>query len=253
MKMTFQLRTVLAIVSAIALFAGAQTVRAQGMTSEQATEMLNELKQIRQLLERQPAAPGQAAPAPDDKVNISFASGGFSMGKADAPLVMVEYGDFQCPFCQQYHNTAFAQIKANYVDTGKLRYIHRDFPLDFHENARRAAAAARCAGEQGQAKFWDMRHVLIVNASSLQQDKLAGYAATAKLDVPKFNACVAADKFKASIDKDVAEGTAAGVSGTPSFVIGHIKNDRLEGVRLVGAAPYDQFDVKIQEMLTKTN
>lgn len=251
MMMSRYFRGVLAVVSVVALIAGAPIARAQGMTSDQATEMLNELKQIRQLLERQPAGPGQAAPAPDDKVNISFAAGGFSMGRADAPLTIVEYGDYQCPFCQQYHNTAFAQIKANYIDTGKVRYIHRDFPLDFHENARRAAAAARCAGEQG--KFWEMRHVLIVNAEALQQDKLNGYAGNAKLDVPKFQACLSADKFKAGIDKDVAEGSAAGVSGTPSFVIGRIKKDKLEGVRLVGAMPYGQFDAKIQEMLAQPN
>ncbi|NDP41521.1 MAG: thioredoxin domain-containing protein [Aromatoleum sp.] len=253
MMMSRYLGGVMAVVSAVALLAGAPIARAQGMTSEQAAEMLDELKQIRQLLERQPAGPGQAAPAPapDDKVNISFASGGFSMGRADAPLTIVEYADYQCPFCQQYHNTAFAQIKANYVDTGKLRYIHRDFPLDFHENARRAAAAARCAGEQG--KFWELRHVMIVNAEALQQDKLAGYASSVKLDVPKFQACITADKYKAGIDKDVAEGTAAGVSGTPSFVIGRIKKDRLEGVRMVGAAPYGQFDAKIQEMLAQPN
>jgi protein-disulfide isomerase len=234
---------------AAALIAGAPLARADGITSEQAQEILNELKLIRQALERQPAAPGAPAPV-DDKVSMAFAPGGFSIGRADAPLVMVEYTDYQCPFCQQFHNTAFAQIKANYIDTGKMRYISRDFPLDFHENARRAAVAARCAGEQG--KFWELRHVMIVNAEQLKPDNLMSYATNVKLDVPKFRVCLDSDKYRAAVDKDIAEGTAAGVNGTPSFVLGRIEKDQLKGVRIVGAMPFAQFDAKIQELLAQS-
>lgn len=220
------------------------------MTNEQVKELLNELKLIRQALERAPA-PGQgaAAPAapPDDKVNIAFTPGPMSMGNEKAPLVLVEYTDYQCPFCQQYHNSAFAQIKANYVDTGKVRYVSRDFPLDFHENARRAAGAARCAADQG--KFWEMRHAMIVNADQLKADQLLTYAANVKLDVPKFKTCLDSDKYRADIDKQIQEGMSAGVNGTPSFVLGRLEGDKLQGVRLVGAQPYATFDAKIQEML----
>ena len=172
------------------------------------------------------------------------------MGKEDAPLVLVEYTDYQCPFCQRFHNDAFAQIKTNYIDTGKIRFITRDFPLGFHENAMRGAVAARCSAEQG--KFWDFRNTLIANASQLQADKIAVYAQNASLDVPKFKACVDSDKYKAAIDKDMAEGQAAGVTGTPAFVLGRIQNGKLEGVRLVGAMPYGQFDAKIQEFMKQT-
>ena len=192
-------------------------------------------------------ATGQQTPSLDDKVSYKFSPGGFSLGDARAPLVMVEYTDFQCPFCQQFHNTAFAQIKANYIDTGKLRFVSRDFPLDFHENARRAATAGRCAAEQG--KFWEMRQVMIANAEQLRPDNPITYAANVKLDVPKFKSCLESDRFKAQIDQDIAEGEIAGVQGTPSFVIGRIENDKLEGVRLVGEQPYAQFDARIQELL----
>ena len=231
--------------AATALLTGGPLVRADGITSEQAQDIVNELKQIRQLLEKMQS--GQQAQAPDDKVSYRFSPGGFSLGDARAPVVMVEYTDFQCPFCQQFHNTAFAQIKANYIDTGKLRFVSRDFPLDFHENARRAATAGRCAAEQG--KYWEMRHLMIVNAEQLKADNLITYAANVKLDVPKFRSCLESDRFKAQIDQDIAEGEIAGVQGTPSFVIGRIENDKLEGVRLVGAQPYAQFDVRIQELL----
>jgi len=246
MSATSSMSLKLAGAMALAFLATAPCARADGMTAEQAQEMINELKQIRQTLEKMQSP--QAAPAPDDKVSYKLSPGGFSMGQAKAPLVLVEYTDYQCPFCQQFHNTAFAQIKANYIDTGKVRFVSRDFPLDFHDNARRAATAGRCAAEQG--KYWEMRHMMIVNADQLQADKLMTYAANVKLDVPKFKSCLdAPDKFKAQIDQDIAEGGVAGVQGTPSFVLGYLENDKLQGVRLVGAQPYAQFDAKIQEML----
>jgi len=248
MSATRYVRPWLALAATLSLLVAAPFARADGISSEQAQDILNELKQIRQVLEKMQSP--QAAPAPDDKVSYKFSPGGFSLGDAKAPLVLVEYTDLQCPFCQQFHNTAFAQIKANYIDTGKVRFVSRDFPLDFHDNARRAATAGRCAAEQG--KYWEMRHVMIVNAEALKPDNLATYAGTVKIDVPKFKSCLESDKFKAQIDQDVAEGGVAGVQGTPSFVIGRLENDKLQGVRLVGAMPYAQFDAKIQEMLGET-
>ena len=233
---------------ATALLLGATLAHAQAMTQQQGEEMLKELKAIRQALEKL-QMPGQPAPPPDDKVSMTLAPGGFSMGQANAPLVMVEYTDLQCPFCQQFHNTTFAQIKANYIDTGKVRFVSRDFPLDFHENARRAAVAGRCAAEQG--KFWEMRHVMIVNAEALKPDNLMTYAGNVSIDVPKFKVCLDSDKYRADIDKQIAEGTAAGVNGTPSFIIGKLDKDKLNGVRMVGAMPYAQFDAKIQELLAQ--
>ncbi len=246
------LRYLAAFAAATILLGGATLVRAQGITSEQAQQILDELKAIRKTLEQRPIAPspGQPQAQPQsDKVSMAFTPGGFSVGKDDAPLVLVEYTDYQCPFCQRFHTDAYAQLKTNYIDTGKLRFVSRDFPLDFHENARRSAVAARCAAEQG--KYWELRHVMIVNASQLQLDKIVGYAQNASMDVDKFKTCIASDKYRAAIDKDVAEGTAAGVSGTPSFVLGRVENGKLEGVRLVGAMPYGQFEAKIKEMLAQ--
>lgn len=237
--------------AAAALCAGSLPARADGITSEQAQQILDELKAIRKNLEQRPIAPtpGPQAPARpvDDKVSMAFTPGSFSVGKDDAPLVLIEYTDYQCPFCQRFHNDTYAQIKTNYIDTGKVRFVSKDFPLGFHENAMRSAVAGRCAAEQG--KYWELRHAMIVNASQLQPDKIMGYAQNASLDVAKFKACIDSDKYKAAIDKDIAEGTAAGVTGTPSFVLGRVQNGKLEGVRMVGAMPYATFDAKIQELM----
>jgi protein-disulfide isomerase len=234
--------------------------RAQGITAKQADELLqqnrevlNELKQIHQLMERQVA--GQARPAaaapppPDDKVRVEIKSGAYSIGRADAPLTLVEYSDYQCPFCRQFHIATFEEIKKDYIDTGKLRYVSRNFPLDMHENAPRAAQAALCAADQG--KFWEMRHVMIVNANQLQPTNINTYAADLKLDVGKMNDCITSGKYRAEVDQNIMEGRGAGVSGTPSFVLGRTDKDAVDGVRIVGAQPYATFDSKLKELLAQ--
>jgi protein-disulfide isomerase len=233
---------------AAALFLAAGAAAGQGITQQQADEILNELRAIRQTLERQQAPAQRPAQAPaDENVSIAFASGGHSIGRADAPLVMVEYTDYQCPFCRQFHIATFDEIKRNYVDTGRVRYVSRDFPLDFHENARRAAIAARCAGEQG--KFWELRHVMIVNASQLKAENIVGYAKDLNLAMPPFRECFESERHRPAVDRDMAEGQSAGVSGTPSFLLGKVVNGRLQGVRVVGAQPYQAFAGRLDEML----
>src|SRR6266704_1199611 len=113
----------------------------QGISRQQADEILNELRQIRQLLEKQAKAPQpQGEQITRAKVNLD----GFAMlGSKDAPLTMVEFTDYQCPFCQRFHVTSFPDLKKEYIDTGKVRFFSRDMPLDFHANAMRAAEAAR--------------------------------------------------------------------------------------------------------------
>jgi protein-disulfide isomerase len=242
-------RRVIGLAAVVALFFCARPAAADSITSEQAQQIIDELKAIRKDLEQRPLVP--TAPAPggpvDSKVSYAFPAGGLSVGRDNAPLVLVEYTDYQCPFCQRFQNGAFAQIKTNYIDTGKLRFVSRDFPLEFHENARRAAVAGRCAAEQG--KYWEMRQTIFANSGQLQADEILDDAGKSSLDVTKFKACVDSNKYKAVIDKDIAEGTAAGVTGTPSFVLGHVQNGNLNGVRIVGAMPYQQFDAKIQELL----
>ena len=253
--MTNKLLPLLAVAAAVTLAGRVAVAEAQGITSQQAEAILEELKEIHQLLLRQQAAPApapapaQVAPA-DEKVSLVLGPGGYAIGRADAPLILVEYTDFQCPYCRQFHLTTYDAIKKNYIDTGKLRYISRDFPLPMHENARRAALAGRCAGDQGQ--FWEMRHMMIVNANRLKLDNIIAYARDLKLDVEKFRSCLDSDKYGADIDRNLAEGEAIGVTGTPAFVLGRNGVDRVDGVRLAGAKPYAVFDARLKELLATT-
>jgi len=240
-------------VGLLAMLSACAAALAQSITERQADEILKELRAIRQAVERQQApSPQLQAPQPpaDTTVSIPFAAaGGHSLGRQDAPLVMVEYSDYQCPFCRNYHVGTFDEIKKNYIDSGRVRYVNRDFPLAFHENARRAAMAARCAGEQG--RFWDLRHAMIVNANQLGGQNIEKYASDIKLEMSGFRACLDSGRYTKDVDRDLEEGGQAGVSGTPSFVVGRLINGRLEGVRMVGAMPYQNFASTLDEMLRR--
>ncbi|HWB86937.1 MAG TPA: thioredoxin domain-containing protein [Bryobacteraceae bacterium] len=218
-----------------------------GITRQQADQILNELRQIRQLLEKQDAkaaAPAPAAPEQNPKAKVNL-DGVNMLGSKDAPLTMVEFTDYQCPFCQRFFLTTFGDIKKNYIDTGKLRFYSRDMPLDFHANALRAAQAARCAGDQNQ--FWKMRTLMGSNPEKLEMNDLLGYAQDLKMDVNAFKTCVVSEKYKNAVQQDVLEAMKIGANGTPSFVIGKSTADGVDGELVVGAMPYPVFDEKLKE------
>jgi protein-disulfide isomerase len=216
---------------------------------QQNDAILNELRAIRQLLEKLAAPAGPPAPVPtSDNVTLTNLTG-YIIGKPDAPLTMVEFTDLQCPFCRVYHVTTFEQLKRDYIDTGKLRYISRDFPLEaIHPLANAAARAARCAGDQG--KFWEMRHIILANNQTIGKDVFATFAQDLKLNANEFLRCTSdANKYQDELKKDQAEGVAAGINGTPSFIIGRTSGASLDGIRIVGAQPYAAFDAKLKELL----
>lgn len=164
---------------------------------------------------------------------------GPSRGDADAPVTIVEFEDFQCPFCKKAIG-AVDEIVTRYK--GKVRLVHRDFPLDtLHPASMKAHEAARCAEEQG--KFWQFRDLLYKNAPAASPEQLTDYATRAGLDVAAFKRCTESDKFRALVQKDESEGERLGVQGTPSFFI----NGRL----LSGAQPAEDFARVIDEELNK--
>lgn len=219
-------------------------------------QILNELKQIRQLLEKMAAQPTpmRAAPdAPEADVNVVLKAEltDYVIGNAAAPLTLVEYTDLECPFCRSFYVETFERIKREYIDTGMLRYVSRDFPLvQIHPQAQAAAKAARCAGEQ--QKFWEMRHVILVNNEKLAADSFLTFAQDLRLNSSTFAACLADPVRHASALKaDRESGSAAGVNGTPSFVLGRTSAGGVDGMRIVGAQPFDVFDARIKLALAQ--
>lgn len=236
---------------------GAQADRRESGTinSEQANAIINELKQIRQLLEREQVqlarliAP-QPADAPPQKVQVKVSNGWYSIGRADAPLTLVEFADYQCPFCKRFHTNAYMELKKDYIDTGKVRFVSRDLPLEFHTLAWKAAEAVRCAGDQG--KYWELRDALYANSAPPSDDVIKKASESLSLDSISFQACLSSEKHKSDVQKDAADAAALRLNGTPSFVLGKTASDKIDGVVLAGALPFSSFDAAIQQML-KTN
>lgn len=165
------------------------------------------------------------------------------LGKDNAKVTFVEFGDFQCTFCQRFINDTFGQLKSQYIDTGKMKVIYRYFPLPFHVNAQKAAEAAECAYRQG--KFWEYHDLLYKNGqgdgTGLAAADLKKYAGDLGLDTGSFNTCLDSGAAAATVAQDVKDGQAAGVNGTPTFFV--------NGKQIVGAQPTDTFDQAIADAL----
>jgi protein-disulfide isomerase len=201
--------------------------------------------QIRQFLEsEQPnAAIAKLREGADIRIDltpprIQVAATGPSRGAADAPITIVAFSDYQCPFCSRAE-PVMQEVLDRYP--GKVRLIYRHLPLNFHADARPAAAASICAEEQ--EKFWEYHELLFANQRQLGGEALAGYATELGLDLEAFNACLDSEATNARIDVDLAEARAAGASGTPAFFI--------NGIPLSGALPADQFAEVIDAELAR--
>jgi protein-disulfide isomerase len=238
------------LLAALAAFAG--PAGAQPLTKEQGDAILQELKAIRQLLERQQQPPraqgiGPApAPAAPERVKVGIGES-YTIGAANAPVTMVAFVDYECPFCKRFDVQTYPQLKKQYIDTGKLRYVIRDLPLEFHKRAMKAAEASYCAAEQG--KFWEMRDKLIVNAERLNAELLPGYAKEIGLADERFRGCLDSGKYVPRLQKSLDDARALGITGTPTFVIGKSSGDTVEGVKVVGAQPYASFEQHIKSLL----
>ena len=174
-----------------------------------------------------------------------------TMGDPDAPVVIVEYSDYQCPFCVQFAQETEPQITENHVATGEVYYVHRSMGNFISDNIRRgstesidAAKAAYCAGDQG--KFWEYKDIL--NANWLGEDvgaytekRLMAMAEALELDMAQFSSCLKEDKYRELAEQDRFDGTRDGVSGTPAFLI--------NGKFISGAQPYSVFAQEIETAL----
>ena len=168
-------------------------------------------------------------------------------GNADAPVTVVEFTDYQCPYCRRFQAESWPALERNYVDTGKVRFIVRDLPLKIHSSARAAAEAAHCAGEQG--RFWPMHAVLLGRKTKLDEASLLAQAQALGLDAPRFRACLTSNKYEAEIERNAAQASALGVRGTPTFIIGRSSRGELDGVRIAGAVPYADFAAYLDQLL----
>lgn len=172
------------------------------------------------------------------------------LGSNSAEYAMIEFSDYECPYCRRYATQVFPQIKQQYVDSGKMKYVIRDFPLNFHSQAKPAAIAAHCAGEQ--SKYWEMNEALIKQSSGLNKELYSKLATEINLDIASFNACLDNPKIANRINDDFSYGQEIGVTGTPRFYIGKVEGDHIINVvPLSGAQPLEAFDRVIQRVMSK--
>jgi len=211
-------------------------------------EIKKELVLIRQLLSQRPLQATAPARAESD---VSFANNPV-LGKKDAPIALIEFSDYQCTYCKRFFETTLPALKTEYIDTGKIQYIFRDFPLEQrHAQARKAAEAAHCAGDQG--KYWEMHDVIFQNQHALQPDKLKEYARKLALDPARFDACLDNGKYTTEVKKDSEDGMTAGVQGTPAFFIGKIRPDKtIRGTLISGVRPITVFRREIDRLLQES-
>ena len=219
--------------------------RLQGMDLEQATPLI-----ARQLMQQKQGERFQVyieelkttynvkitLPYPEvPRMEVSADDDPF-LGTDGAPIEIIQFAEFQCPYCGKA-GEAIEQVLAEYP--GKIKMVYRDFPLGFHDRAIPAAVAANCSGEQG--KYWEMHGLLMDNQRALSEEDLSGHAVTLGLNIDQWNTCRKDPKQEAEVRKDLADGSAVGVTGTPAFFI--------NGIMLSGALPFSEFKSIIDEEL----
>ena len=179
------------------------------------------------------------------------------LGNPDAPLTIVEFSDYECPFCKRSFDGMLPSLKKDYIDTGKLKLVFRNYPLPFHVNAEKEAEAAECAKDQGgdgaYFKFHDEIFTKTTsNGTGLALTELPIIAKYIGLNAASFQSCLDTGKFANEVKKDMSDGSAAGVSGTPSWFIGASgKKGYIDGTLIVGAQPFSVFQVAIDKLLAQ--
>lgn len=254
----FSLVLGLGLFSSFALPASPPSNQDQEAVLHHLTELRQELKALRQEMgqlrqavseiHRSAVTPPSALKGPPS-VPVGVALGdGPSLGKAEAQVAVVEFTDFECPFCQRFHSQTFSQIKETYIDSGKIRYLVRNYPLGFHAQAKPAAVAANCAGKQGQ--YWEMQHALFTNQRCLGADLYSELAATLKLNEEVFHACLEDPSQAQTVDTDQQYGQSIGVRGTPNFFIGRIQDGKMiNATHISGAQPFTTFSRALDSLL----
>ena|SRR3989344_1832915 len=191
--------------------------------------------------------PNPPSPAVEGTTKVSADDDEF-LGSEQAPVLMIEFGDFQCPFCRDFWRETLPRLKSEYIDTGRVKFVYRDYPLSFHPAAQKAAEAAECARDQGL--FWEMHDKLFAEQDrrgegtvQFGEAEIKQWAREAGIHATSFSACLDSGKYADEVKNDFKDGTAAGVTATPSFFI----NGRL----IRGALDYEVFAAVIEEALNK--
>jgi protein-disulfide isomerase len=177
-----------------------------------------------------------------------FLQGEPALGDTNAPITIVEFSDFECSYCRRFHEQVFPKLKTHYIDTGLVRFVHKDLPLPIHPHALQAAAAARCAGKQNH--YWDIYSNLFDQQNCLSCKGVLAIAAEADLDITSLKACMENEATLAIINSNRSEASLHNIRATPTFVVGSTQsNGNLDGRVIEGALPWSTFKLIIDKAL----
>ena len=261
----FSVRSMLAMAIAVSCFLIAgpalartsdelKALKQEVQTLQQGQEkMQKDLEEIKKLLQQAPRAAPAAAPArPAFKPTDIQLSEVPYRGEYDAPVTLIEFSDYQCPYCKRHANAVMPPLIESYVDTGKVRFVMREYPIEnLHRRAIPASEAALCAGDQGN--YWGMHDALFTDQKANTDEQFQQMAASLDLDPAAFSECMESDKFMDQIRADMVEGQKLGISGTPSFVVGLTDPEDPSKVHLTkfirGAQSLASFSAAMDELL----
>ena len=213
----------------------------------QQLQILASLDELKKMVK----GPGQPELKPPPTMSVA---GELYKGEPAARVAIIEYADFQCPFCRRFESQVYPNIRDRYIQTGKLKYFHRDMPLVFHQGAMPAARAVHCASEQG--KFWEMHDSLLGDAASLTPADIDDRAGKLGMNVSELDKCISSDRFADIIQRGITEASTMQISGTPTFIIGTLDaQGNLMSVKktVVGASPFEAFKAAIDPLLVSAN
>ena len=190
---------------------------------------------------------GENAPSVSGNLKVEIEANDPVLGNKDAEVSIVEFSDFQCPFCERAYSGAIADFKSSsYFTDGQVNFIYKQFPLtSIHPYAQKAAEASLCAGDQG--KFWEYHDLLFANQQTLDETSLKSYAQQLGLDSATFDACLDGDEKASEVSKESQQAVKAGGQGAPYFVVINTKNKKTEAVS--GAVPFSELESAINSLI----
>jgi protein-disulfide isomerase len=256
-KSTFNalLASIIAVSLVAAFFAGSYiNLKSDELTKSQLDDAItkSEFNEIIAKLESKISREQQQVEQPSIKLIDASVDDDPIIGEQNAPITIIEFSDFQCPFCARFHEQTLPLILEQYVETGKVKFVYRDFPIQSsHPNAMPAAAASECAHEQ--EKYWEYHDELFENQGIWNNMEITSaitvfkeYATKLELNQEQFDSCLDSGKYIEEVNKDLKDGQNYGITGTPGFFIG---NEQDGFIQLTGARPFEAFKSVIDSQL----
>jgi len=232
------------------------TASAEDWITEEVLKQLSEVRQELKVLQQEVRGlKDQLAQKPSVQPSaggtLSIADAPFA-GEDNAEIAIVEFSDYQCPYCRRHFQQTLPEITKNYIDSGKVKYVMKQFPLGFHAKARGASIAALCIDKLKPGSYWKAHEAMFSGETKLANEDYLALAESLKIKSARYESCLSDPAMAKRVDNDMREGESIGVSGTPAFYIGKIEGEKVVNGQLVtGARPYSSFSAALGNLVVQ--